>query len=38
VVTREEAMKIGKDAAKAAKASVFSDLKNKPRARAGIGL
>lgn len=38
VVTREEALKIGKNAAAAAKASVFTDLKNKPRIRAGIGL
>ncbi len=38
VVTREEAIRIGQQSAKQAKAQVFSDLKNKPAARAQLGM
>ena len=38
VVTREEAIAIGQESAKQAKAQVFSDLKNKPARRAMLGM
>ena len=38
MVTKEEALKIGADSAKAAEASVFSALKNKPSVRRSIGM
>ena len=38
VVTREEAIAIGQESAKQARAQVFNDLKNKPARRAQIGL
>ena len=38
MVTKEEALKIGADSAKAAEANVFSALKNKPSVRRSIGM
>jgi 5-enolpyruvylshikimate-3-phosphate synthase len=38
MVTKDEALKIGADSAKAAEASVFSALRNKPSVRKSIGM
>ena len=38
MVTKDEALKIGADSAKAAEASVFNALKNKPSVRKSIGM